>query len=201
MKKFLLLIFAIALLTIPSNADEYTLKGSTTLNWDTISQEEREESVEQIKNFIFKDSPSEKNKKDFKQQYKDFLKDENYKKHYMVASAGYKEYQEYNIAAMYYKKMSSVFIYALQPKSNLSVIYYYDALGNLRYVDNLKGNYPEYPYYTEQYKRSGKLAGISYFASKDSQYIFNPEGEFKGVWHKENFYDLKGKARMKRSNY
>lgn len=201
MKKFLIIIAFLGTFILPSFANDYVLKGSTTLNWDTISQEEREESIEQIKNYIFKDSQIEKKQKDFKQIYKDFLKDKNYKKHYIVASSGYKEYKEYNVAAMYYKKMSTVCIYALQPKKAPSNIYYYDALGNLRYLDNIKGNYPDYPYYTEQYKRSGKLAGISYFASKDTQYIFNPDGEFKGVWHKEEFYDIKGKIRMHRSNY
>ena len=201
MKKFLLLLIIAVTNIFPALADDYVLKGSTTLNWDNISQQERENSVEQIKTVIFGNTSKEKKLKDFKLIYKDYLKDKNYKKHYLVASSGYKEYKEYNISAMYYKKMSTVCIYALQPKKNPSTIYYYDALGNLRYLDNIKGDYPKYPYYTEQYKRSGKLAGISYFSSKDTQYIFNPDGEFKGVWHRENFYDLKGEIRMKRSNY
>ena len=201
MKKFFVSLLFVTLFILPINANNYVLEGSASLNWDTISQEERDESIEQIKNFIFEGRNIEKKQKDFKEKYKDFLKDKNYKKHYLVVSSGYKEYKDYNIAGMYLKKLSTLYMYALQPKSNLSVIYYYDTLGNLRYVDNIKGNYPNYPYYTEQYKRSGKLAGISYFTSKETQYIFKPDGEFKGVWYQEKFYDLNGKVKMNRSNY
>lgn len=201
MKKILLFFFIIHLCCLTSNAETTTLQASATFNWDTISQEERIENISQIKSSIFGDSEKTKKLDNFKELYKDFLKDKNYKKHYLVASSGYKEYKNFNIAAMYYKKMSTLYMYALQPKDNLTTIYYYDTLGNLRYVDNLKGNYPDFPYYTEQYRRSGKLVGISYFVSKDTQYIFKPNGEFKGVWHKEKFFDLDGKIKMQRSNY
>lgn len=200
MKKFLL-ICLLFVFPLKVNADDTCLQATVSFNWDTITQEERDENIEQVRKFIFGDTVEKKRLKDFKEKYKDYLKDRNYKTHYMVASAGYKEYKEYNISAMFYKNMSTLYMYALQPKEDLMTIYYYDAMGNLRYVDNIKGNYPEFPYYTEQYRRSGKLAGVSYFTSKETQYIFKPDGEFKGVWNEYSFYNEKGKVIMKRSNY
>lgn len=200
MKKFLLLIILLSSYTIPVFSNDYLFQGSAVFNWDTISQEERDDDIEHIKKNIFSENTVVKIE-DFKTKYKDYLKDKNYKTHYLVAAAGYKEYKNYNISAMYLKKLSTLYIYALQPKDNPTVIFYYDTLGNLRYVDNIKGNYPNFPYYTEQYKRNGKLVAVNYFTSKDTQYIFNDEQEFKGVWNQYKFYDLNGKVKMRRSNY
>ena len=199
MKKLLLFLLIFTLGHACIAQETSYLQAEISFNWDTISQQEREENIEQIKASIFTNPPEKKIK--FKKIYQDYLKDKNYKTHYMVASAGYKEYKEYNISAMYVKRISSLYMYALQSKNDLATIYYYDALGNLRYIDNITGNYPTFPYYTKQYRRGGSLAGISYFTNKDTQYIFKSNGEFKGVWHKENFYDEKGKIIMKRSNY
>lgn len=201
MKKFVLFLLLITLSMLVAVADDICLQAGVTFNWDKITQAERDEDVNQIRQIIFGDSQEKKRLKGFKDKYKDYLKDKDYKKHYMVAAAGYKEYKDFNISAMYLKRMSSLYMYALQPKNDVKTIYYYDAMGNLRYVDDIKGNYPEFPYFTEQYRRSGKLAGVSYFTSKETQYIFKPDGKFRGVWHKEKFYDEAGKVIMQRSNY
>lgn len=201
MKKFIVFLGLLAFSMNCALAENYSLKSTITFNWDNITQEERDQDISYLRKNIFEESSSKRKIENFKITYKDFLKDKNYKKHYIVAAAGYKEYNDYNIAAMYIKRLDTPLIYALQQKNNLTTIYYYDAMGNLRYLDKIKGAYPNFPYYTEQYRRSGKLAGISYFISNDTQYIFKPNGEFKGVWHKENFYNEKGKIIAKRSNY
>ena len=203
MNKFLIYFSIFLLLASPVSAEDTLFTGSVVFNWDEITQEEREESIKQMQVNIFGENLPEKKIKmeDFKTKYKDYLKDKEYKKHYMVAAAGYKEYKDYNISAMYFKKMNSLYIYGLQKKDDPMTIYYYDALGNLRYVDNIKGLYPKFPYFAEQYRRSGTLAGISYFTSRETQYIFKGNGEFKGVWNQYKFYDKKGKVIMQRSNF
>ena len=197
----ILLVLLFLLFMLPCSAENLYFQGSVTFNWDTVSQEEREEDVLAIRNCIFGDTVEKKRQDDFKTRYKDFLKDRDYKNHYLAASAGYKEYKEFNISAMYLKRMSTLYMYALQPKNDLMTIYYYDAMGSLRYVDNIKGSYPNFPYYTEQYRRNGSMVGISYFTSRDTQYIFKSNGDFKGVSNKDKFYNLKGKVIMHRSNY
>lgn len=203
MKKILFCLLMLLFLSPHALAEDYLFTGSIEFNWDEITQEEREENIKQMQTNIFGENLPEKKirMEDFKTKYKDYLKDKDYKKHYMVAAAGYKEYKDYNISAMYFKKMSSLYMYGLQKKDDPTTIYYYDALGNLRYVDNIKGLYPQFPYYAEQYRRSGVLAGVSYFTSKETQYIFKGNGEFKGVWNQYKFYDKKGKVIMQRSNY
>ena len=203
MKKFVILLFSLILFTPHIFAEDFLFQGSVVFNWDELTQEEREENISQMQKNIFGETLPEKKIKinDFKTKYKDYLKDKDYQKHYMAAAAGYKEYKEYNISAMYFKRMSSLYMYALQKKDEPMTIYYYDALGNLRYVDNIKGMYPNFPYYAEQYRRSGTLAGVSYFTSKDTQYIFKGDGEFKGVWNQYKFYNKNGKVIMQRSNY
>ncbi len=203
MQKILTCFFSFLIITSQVYAEDFLFQGGVVFNWDKITQEERDEDIKQMQNNIFGENLPKKKIRmdDFKTTYKDYLKDKDYKKHYMAAAAGYKEYKEYNISAMYFEKMSSLYMYGLQKKNDPSIIYYYDAMGNLRYVDNIKGLYPKFPYYAEQYRRSGVLAGVSYFTSKETQYIFKGNGEFKGVWNQYKFYDKNGKVIMQRSNY
>ena len=92
-------------------------------------------------------------------------------------------------------------MYALQDKKDVSNAFYYDALGNLKYVDFIGGEFPDYPYYSIQYRISGKPVSAIYFVSKDCQYLFTPQGEFEGVWYKHNLYNKKNKIILKRTTY
>ena len=92
-------------------------------------------------------------------------------------------------------------MYALQDKKDVSKSYYYDALGHLVYVDFNFVEYPEYPYYTIQYKISGTPVSAIYYVSRDNQYLFSPDGEFTGVWYKHNLYDKHSKVILKRTTY
>lgn len=168
-------------------------------DWIDKSLVEKEAIISEVKDIIF-ENPVEK-QKDFKSQFKDRLKDKERLEHYLAASAGYKEYGDYNISAFYYKKMKNIYMYALQDKKDVTKAYYYDALGNLRYVDYIYGEYPGYPYYSIQYRISGTPVSAIYFVSKDCQYLFTPEGEFEGVWYKHNLYNQKSKIILKRTTY
>ena len=97
--------------------------------------------------------------------------------------------------------MKNIYMYAIQDKNDVSKAYYYDALGNLKYVDFIYGEYPDYPYYSIQYKISGKPVSAIYFVSKDCQYLFNPDGEFEGVWYKHNLYNKESEIILTRTTY
>ena len=168
-------------------------------DWIDKSMVEKEAIISEIHDIMFA-TPIEK-QKDFKQQFKDKLKDKNYKENYLAASAGYKEYKENNISAFYYKRMKNIYMYALQDKKDVSKAYYYDALGNLRYVDLINGEYPDYPYYSIQYRISGQPVSAIYFVSKDCQYLFTPEGDFEGVWYKHNLYNKNSKVILTRTTF
>ena len=106
--------------------------------------------------------------------------------------------------AGFFKKFGGdnvLYSYALQPKEDMKHAYYYSALGHLAYVDNISDNYPNFPYYSKQYRANGKLAGAIYFESRDMQYTYDPKGKFKGVWYKEKMYDINGKEILSRTNW
>lgn len=168
-------------------------------DWINKSELEKEDIINEVHDILFENDVVKQ--KDFKSQFKDKLKDKNYPETYFAASAGYKEYKGYNIAAFYYKKMKSIYMYALQDKKDVTKAYYYDALGHLKYVDFMSGEYPDYPYSAIQYKISGTPVSAIYYVSKDCQYLFKPDGEFEGVWYKYNLYNKSSKVILKRTSY
>ena len=168
-------------------------------DWINKSEVEKEAIISEVRDIIFEE-PVEK-QKDFKKQFKDKLKDKEHLDHYFAASAGYKELGDYNISAFYYKKMKNIYMYALQDKKDVTKAYYYDALGNLKYVDFITGEYPDFPYYAIQYRISGKPVSAVYYVSKDCQYLFKPDGTFEGVWYKHNLYNKESEIILTRTTY
>ena len=197
-KKILLTIMLLAQTVVFASFND-VLIADVTYDWINKSEVEREAIIQEVKDIIF-EQPVEK-QNDFRSQFKDKLKDKNYLENYMAASAGYKEYKGNNISAFYFKKMKSLYMYALQDKKDVSKAFYYDALGHLKYVDLIYGEYPDYPYYSIQYRISGTPVSAIYFASKDCQYLFTPKGEFEGVWYKHNLYNKKTEVILKRTTY
>ena len=199
MKKFILLI-SLLFLTQNTTFANYNDIYIADIQYDWINKSllEKESIIGEIHDIIFNDGEIKKIA-NFKSQIKEKLKDKNYREHYLVASAGYKEYKDNNISAFYYKKQKHIYMYALQDKKSLNQTFYYDALGNLRYVDMHSGTYPEYPYYTIQYKTSGEPVSAIYYVSKDNQYLYEPNGKFKGVWYKHNLYDEHSKIILTRT--
>lgn len=197
-KKILLTIMLLAQTAVFASFND-VLIADVTYDWINKSEVEREAIIQEVKDIIF-EQPVEK-QNNFRSQFKDKLKDKNYLENYMAASAGYKEYKGNNISAFYFKKMKSLYMYALQDKKDVSKAFYYDALGHLKYVDLIYGEYPDYPYYSIQYRISGTPVSAIYFASKDCQYLFTPKGEFEGVWYKHNLYNKKTEVILKRTTY
>ncbi|MBD9223186.1 hypothetical protein EGQ24_04710 [bacterium] len=198
LKKILLTIILLTQTAVFASFND-VLIADITYDWINKSEVEREAIIQEVKDIIF-EQPVEK-QKDFRSQFKDRLKDKNFLENYMAASAGYKEYKGNNISAFYFKKMKSLYMYALQDKKDVSKAYYYDALGHLKYVDLIYGEYPDYPYYSIQYRISGTPVSAIYYASKDCQYLFTPKGDFEGVWYKHNLYNNKSEIILKRTTY
>lgn len=197
-KKFLLLAFLFWQTTAYANYNDVFV-ADIQYDWINKSEVEKEEMIKEIHDIVFENGVAKQ--KHFRSQFKDRLKDKNHLENYYAASAGYKEFKGNNISAFYYKKMKNIYMYALQDKKDLSKAYYYDALGNLRYVDFIEGDYPEYPYYSIQYRISGAPVSAIYFVSKDCQYLFKPNGEFEGIWYKHNLYNKKSKIILSRTTY
>lgn len=176
------------------------LTGNLVFDWLDISQAGRDAVIEKYKTQLFGDGTVYKyNKKEFRNEYKDFLKDGDYKRHYMLVSNNVKETDSENLCGFYKGKL--LIIYAVQYKNDLKTVYYYDTLGKLRYIDKFSENYPEFPYTTKQYRANGTLVSAIYTMSHDMQYMYNDDGSFRGAWYKDKMYDAKAKQILTRTNW
>lgn len=202
MKKNLILLLLFVIILSPSIASEQiVLNGNIYFDWVTKTQLERDTNIEHIRKTLYSDNPTSKySKKEFRNTYKDYLKDKNTKQHYIQVLSGIKETETENIAGFYALKDKILYAYAIQYKNNPMTVYYYDTLGNLRYVDKFSDNYPNYPYYSHQYYANGKLISSIYFTAYDTQYMYK-NGKFIGVWFKDTMFNSKAKKIMTRTNY
>lgn len=176
------------------------LTGNLVFDWLDITQTGRDAVIERYKSELFGDDTIYKyDKKEFKSEYKDFLKDADYERHYMLTKNDVKETDDENLCGFYRGKV--LISYAVQYKNDLRTVYYYDALGHLRYIDKFSENYPKFPYMSKQYRVNGTLVSAIYFMSHDMQYMYNNDGSFNGVWYKDKMYDAKAKQVLTRSNW
>ena len=176
------------------------ITGGIEFDWLEIAQQDRDNIIAKYKSELFPENTVYKfTKKDFKEKYKDFLKDKDYQRHYMLVSNNVTETDDENLCGFYKGRL--LISYAVQYKNDLRTVYYYDVLGNLRYVDNMSENYPNFPYSSKQYRVNGTLAGAISFESHDLQYVFNNNQTFKGVWYKDKMFNNKAKQIMTRTNW
>ena len=179
------------------------LAAQVTFDWLDISQAQRDEQIEKYKNLLFNSAQQGGvyyTKDQFKKEFSKYAKDKEYKHHYMLANNGVTDDEDAKYCAFYYKKNTLV-IYAIQYKKNPHNAFYYTAFGKLYYVDVTSSDYPNFPYYSMQYNRKGKLKSAIYFVSKDMQYMYGPDGDFQGIWYKDKMYDSNGKQTLTRSNW
>lgn len=171
-------------------------------DWLKLTPEERQAKVNEYKEILFNKDLSSiyLTKEEFTKKFGSYKKDREYKHHYMLTNNGVTEDEDAKYCAFYYKKNTLV-VYAIQYKTNPHNAYYYTAYGKLYYVDITSDDYPNFPYYSMQYNRKGKLKSAIYFASKDIQYMYNPDGTFQGIWYKDKMYDQNGNQKLTRTNW
>lgn len=176
------------------------LMGNLVFDWLDITQDGRDAVIEKYKKELFgEDTVYKFNKKEFRNEYKDYLRDSDYQRHYMLVSNNVKETDQENLCGFYRGKL--LISYAVQYKNDLRTVYYYDALGKLRYIDKFSENYPNFPYMSKQYRANGTLVSAIYIISHDMQYMYNSDGSFKGAWYKDKMFDRRAKQILTRSNW
>ena len=83
MKKFLIIFLVIVLQNLLAMSEPLTLNGEVTFDWLTRSQIERDENIMAIKNELFNDDTVLRyNKKEFKSELRDNIKDKDIKYHH-----------------------------------------------------------------------------------------------------------------------
>ena len=197
-KKFLITLCLMLPLSVFAGYNDI-LVANIEYDWINKNEVEKEAIISEVHDIIFEEPVTKRT--DLKSLFADKLKDKNHLENYLAASAGYKEFKGNNISAFYYKRMKNLYMYALQDKKDVTKAFYYDAMGTLRYVDFINGEYPDYPYYSIQYRINGTPVSALYFVSEDCQYVFKPDGEFEGVWYKHKLYNKKNKVILTRTTY
>ena len=181
--------------------DSKVIKLEASFDWVNMSQIQRDEKIKEYYDLLFSDETQTKiSKKEFKEKYKNFLKDNEQKEHYRRAKNGVTELKDCFLCAFFIKD-GILISYGVQYKNDMRHAYYYDAYGHLRYVDEMSENYPEFTYYSRQYRTNGKLVSAIVFENHDTQYMYNPNGTFKGLWYKDKMFDSKGKQKLTRTNW
>ena len=184
------------------NAEKLTtvIEGGVTFDWITKTQIERDENIEKIRNVIFNENTVFKySKNDFKEKYSQYFKNKNFLTDYEEVLNGKTEDNEKYYCGFYWKKI--LVAYGIQFKNNPHHVFYYDCMGNLRWIDSFSENYPNFPYWAYQYDKSGKLAAAFYFVSSYDQYAYSERKKFRGRWYKDKLYNRRAKVVMTRSNY
>lgn len=210
MKRFILILLILFLGKVSLSADFdgiektendiKTLTANVVFDWLDISQIDRDAVIVKYQTELFDEGTVYKyKKKDFRKEYKDFLKDSDFERHYMLVKNNVTETDTENLCGFY--KGRILISYAIQYKDNLKTVYYYDALGNLRYVDKFSDNYPNFPYMSKQYRANGTLVSAIYFISHDMQYMYDKNKSFKGAWYKNIMYDRHAKQVLTRTNW
>ena len=198
MKK-LVILFALMMFTLPVFSQ--TLEAGVSFDWISKTQMQRDENISQIQNVLFTDNTvTNFPNKEFKAEHKEFLKDKDHVTNYEEISKGKKEDKDKNYSGFFLKN-GLLIAYGIQYKKNMKSIYYYDAMGNLRYIDAFSANYPKFPYFSYQYNMKGDLIAAFYYLSDYDQYVFSSNKIFKGRWYKENLYNRKAKIIMTSSNW
>lgn len=182
--------------------EENVLKLEVAFDWLDISQEQKEDLINDYKSKLFDENTSKVyyTKDEFKKTFAEYFKDKDYKHHYLLTNNGVTEDEDAKYCAFFYKRNTLV-MYAIQYKNNPKNAFYYTAYGKMYYTDVMSDEYPNFPYTSMQYDRKGRLKSAIYFVSKDIQYMFGPDKEFQGVWYKDKMYDKNGKTVLTRSNW
>ncbi len=170
-----------------------TLKGKVELDWPLLSQQERTKTINHYKDLLFKDI---QRKIDMK-QFEGGKKDPNVRINRTALKKGLRNLGERELAGFYFLGKILV-IYGVKYFEDKYHIYYYDAMGRLKYVDILDKPHDEYPHVSYKYDNNGKFKEVSYYISEYDQYVFDKDGDFKGRWYFEKLYDKKAKVIMSR---
>ncbi len=186
-------IFALIFILTASFSKAKTLTGEVELDWPLLNQKERNETINYYRNLLFGDIQE---KIDIG-QITDYKKDPNVRINRRALKEDIRNLGERELAGFYLFGKILV-IYGVKYLNDKDNIYYYDALGGLKYIDIIKGNHDKFPYIAYQYNNKGKLVGASYYISEYDQYVFDEDGDFKGRWYFEKLYDKKAKEIMTR---
>ena len=182
----LFITFLLNALYLPAVCE--VLNGEVSFDWTFKNQEERNKTINYYYKLLFENVQKTIDKQTFAENKKDKdrISNEYFLKNNLLSM------QDRKLAGFYiFKKI--LYIYAIKYENKKKNIYYYDAMGNLRYFDVLEKPYDEYPYKSYQYNDKGNLVGVTYYLSEDDQYAFKANGEFYCRWYEDKCYDKKAK--------
>lgn len=133
-----------------------------------------------------------------KSMFKNDLKDMHYKENY--ASLKKKifeiETEPKRILTPFYV-MNQLAVYGVQYENDANMKYYYNVFGHLAKIE-ISDYSGIYPYRAVSYNKNGELISIVLNVSETESFVFDKNEELLGHWFDEDFYNNKGKRKLKR---
>ena len=192
-KLFLITLLTLASLALPVCAE--ILEGGVSLDWTAISQGNRDNIVEELKQKLFANAEQKTSMDKFAERRKDveFRDNRYYIKNKIL------KLNDRKLAGFYTLGNKLLIAYGVEYEADKTHVYYYNALGQLWYIDVLDKPFDVYPNTSYQYDRKGKLKGVVYNVEDNDQYIYRANGEFSGRCFNLKCYNQKGKLIMTRT--
>ena len=190
-KIIIISLLSIFLFNMPGFSKVIT--GGVDLEWTLLNQSERDKTISFYHNMLFENIDKKIDTAQFAENQKDHL----WKTNQYLLKENMFSLPDRKLAGFYlFGKL--LYAYAIRYENNKKHIYYYDAMGGLRYIDNLEKDYDQYPYKAYQYNNLGKLKGVTYYISEYDQYAFKANGEFYCRWYQDKCYDKRAKMTLTR---
>src|SRR5574344_614818 len=174
MKKIFILFSIITMIALPCFAEDFEDQTQDILSMDKYAQTKY---IQQIKTFIYgNDCKYKIDTPEFKKIILEHKKDKNYPETYYASQSDYDYYNNLKLKGYYTKYLNILYMYSIQEQGNLRILYYYNPVGKLVFVEFIYGNYPNYPFFTRKYTPKGKLMNCSYSINNNTMIIFNKDG-------------------------
>lgn len=182
---------------LPAFAQTTILEGTVEFDWPKLTQTNRDEEIQDLKNQLFTDKLIRKfDKNVLKEKYMPFKNDTNYKMNMYYLTTNQTNLPDRLIAGFYMKKI--LYAYGVIYKKDPTHCYYYNAIGHLFSVEIFDKNYDDYPVASTQYYMNGKLSSVVYAQSAYDEFVYDGNGNFLGRWYQDKYYNNKAKVIMTR---
>lgn len=174
MKKIFILFSIITMIVLPCFAEDFEVQTQDILSMDKYTQTKY---IQQIKTFIYgNDCKYKINTPEFKKIILEHKRDKNYPETYYASQSDYDYYNSLKLESYYTKYLNILYMYTIQEQENLRIIYYYNPVGKLVFVEFIYGNYPNYPFFTRKYSKKGTLIESTYAINETTKIKFNTKG-------------------------
>lgn len=194
MKKILVIFFCLILnLIFCCDVHAYGVRVQKDFRYTT--QQDRNQRIKTYKDYLEKTGIFYESHSRYKQEFKPFKKDNNYKKNRdSIKHKNELSGADYKLKGNYYQMADNILAnYSVIYNNDPYTEYIYDMFGNLYQVVILTGEDYILPHYKAVYSFNGYLQKVRFFAVDGYEYIFLADGTLQGVVIENKLYNSVGR--------